>query len=111
MVLQFTQSALLIIDVQNDFCPPRPLQDGRFSAPGALAVPGGNEIVPVINRLSNLFEQQGAPVVASQDWHPAGHCSFASASPSAATGQERGIWPDHCVQGSAGAELHPALDQ
>jgi nicotinamidase/pyrazinamidase len=111
MVLQFTQSALLIIDVQNDFCPPRPLQDGSLSAPGALAVPGGNEIIPVINRLSNLFEQQGAPVVATQDWHPAGHCSFASALPNAATGQERGIWPDHCVQGSVGAELHPALDQ
>lgn len=109
MALHLIHSALLIIDVQNDFCPPRRDRDGTLSEPGALAVPGGNDIVGVINRLSNIFEQSSAPIVATQDWHPPKHCSFASSPVSA--GQERGIWPDHCVQGSNGAELHPELDQ
>lgn len=94
--------ALLVVDIQNDFCPG-----------GALAVAGGNEIVATANALMPRFGR----VVLTQDWHPAGHRSFASAHPGHAAfdrvempygGQT--LWPDHCVQGSAGAAFHPELD-
>ena len=93
---------LLIVDLQNDFC-----------AEGALAVPGGDEIVPLANRIAQAF----AHVVLTQDWHPAGHASFASSHPGrkpndvvrAAYG-EQVLWPDHCVQGTSGAAFHPDLD-
>ena len=92
---------LLIVDVQNDFCPG-----------GALAVPQGDEIVPVVNRLARRF----AHVVMTQDWHPPGHRSFASAHPGRQPFEtielEYGgqtLWPDHCVQGTEGAEFHPGL--
>jgi nicotinamidase/pyrazinamidase len=94
--------ALLVIDVQNDFCPG-----------GALAVPGGDEIVPGINALMAEF----AAVILTQDWHPADHLSFASQHPGKApmemTEMPYGpqvLWPDHCVQGSEGAAFHPDLD-
>ena len=93
---------LLVIDVQNDFCPG-----------GALAVPEGDAVVPVVNRLGRRF----ADVVMTQDWHPAGHLSFASAHPGRqpfetidlAYGAQT-LWPDHCVQGSEGAQFHRGLD-
>jgi len=92
---------LLIIDVQNDFCPG-----------GALAVADGDAVVPVVNRLAERFDH----VVLTQDWHPAGHSSFATSHPGAASfetvtmsyGQQT-LWPDHCLQGSAGAAFHPEL--
>ncbi|MDA7086356.1 bifunctional nicotinamidase/pyrazinamidase [Pseudomonas sp. SA3-5] len=95
------QDLLLVIDVQNDFC-----------AGGALAVPGGDEVVAKINQLAAAF----AHVLLTQDWHPPGHSSFASQHPGhspfdtmqLAYGAQT-LWPDHCVQGSHGAELHPAL--
>lgn len=95
-------TALIVIDVQNDFCPG-----------GALAVPGGDEIVPLVNTLMGRFPL----VVATQDWHPPGHASFASSHPGKnpfdtivmGEGMQT-LWPDHCVQGTPGAELHPALD-
>lgn len=93
--------ALLVIDVQNDFCPG-----------GALAVAGGNEIVAAINAKMPRFDA----VVLTQDWHPAGHSSFASshdAAPMSMTEMPYGpqmLWPDHCVQGSGGAGFHPALE-
>jgi nicotinamidase/pyrazinamidase len=94
--------ALLLIDVQNDFVPG-----------GALAVAAGDTIIPLLNRLQPRFDL----VVATQDWHPAGHRSFASSHPGHAQfteidwqGLPQMLWPDHCVQGSAGAGLHPALD-
>lgn len=92
--------ALLIIDVQKDFCPD-----------GALEVPQGDQVVAVINSLSKKFNT----VVLTQDWHPAGHASFASshnAEPFSTTTLHYGeqtLWPDHCVQGSGGAEFHPQL--
>lgn len=94
--------ALLVVDVQRDFCPG-----------GALAVADGDAVVPVINRLARSYET----VVLTQDWHPAGHASFASSHPGKnpfdqtrlAYGDQV-LWPDHCVQGTAGAEFHPALD-
>ncbi|QRY66573.1 bifunctional nicotinamidase/pyrazinamidase [Ensifer sp. PDNC004] len=94
--------ALIVVDVQNDFCPG-----------GALGVAGGDEIVPMINGLIGRFEH----VVLTQDWHPSGHSSFASSHPGknpfemiAMPYGAQTLWPDHCVQGSAGAEFHPALE-
>ena len=93
--------ALIVIDIQNDFCPE-----------GALAVAGGDEIVPRVNALMDEF----AVVVLTQDWHPAGHSSFAGSHPGAAPfGQvdmpygPQTLWPDHCVQGTPGAAFHPGL--
>jgi len=101
------RDALLVIDVQNDFCP---AVDG---VGGALAVAGAHEIVPIINALGRRF----AHVLLTQDWHPRRHISFASShagkQPYEQTEAEYGpqaLWPDHCVQGSAGAALHPGLD-
>ncbi len=95
-------NALLIVDVQNDFCPG-----------GALEVPNGDEVVPVINKLSEEFDT----VIQTQDWHPEGHSSFASShdgkSPFETTEMPYGeqvLWPDHCVQGSQGAAFHPDLN-
>lgn len=92
---------LMIIDVQNDFCPG-----------GALAVPGGDEVVPVINKLSARFDH----VVLTQDWHTPGHQSFASShegkEPFETTHLSYGeqvLWPDHCVQGAPGAAFHADL--
>ena len=94
--------ALVVVDVQNDFCPG-----------GALAVPGGNEIVPVINGMIRRFDH----VLVTQDWHPAGHSSFASVHEGrepfetvAMAYGEQTLWPDHCIQGTSGAEFHPDLD-
>ena len=81
--------ALIVVDVQNDFCPG-----------GALAVPDGDRVVPVLNRWITAFREQGLPVAYTQDWHPADHCSF----------RERGgPWPVHCVQDTPGADFHPDL--
>jgi nicotinamidase/pyrazinamidase len=92
----------LAVDVQNDFCPD-----------GALAVPGGDEVVPVINRLARVFRH----VVLTQDWHQSDHLSFASSHPGAKSFGlitlpygEQVLWPDHCVQGSSGAQFHRDLD-
>jgi nicotinamidase/pyrazinamidase len=96
-----SNSTLIVVDLQNDFCPG-----------GALAVPGGNEIVPLVNRLIDSFEH----VVLTQDWHPAGHSSFASShagqKPFSTVTMPYGpqtLWPDHCVQGTHGAEFHRDL--
>ncbi len=93
---------LLIIDVQNDFCPG-----------GSLAVEEGDAVVNVINRMMPLFPR----VAATQDWHPPDHVSFASRHPGRkpldivdADGIDQVLWPDHCVRGTRGAELHPRLD-
>lgn len=95
-------NSLIITDVQVDFCPG-----------GALAVNGGNEIVPLINRIMKNFNR----IVATQDWHPQNHRSFASnhrgKSPYdtiTIDGIEQVLWPDHCVQGTEGSNLHPQLN-
>jgi nicotinamidase/pyrazinamidase len=97
-----SRTALLVIDVQNDFIPG-----------GSLPVPEGERIVPLINQLALQFQQ----VVIAQDWHPRGHASFASSHPGRQPYDviqlpygEQTLWPDHCVQASAGAEFHPELD-
>ncbi len=96
------EQALVVIDVQNDFCPG-----------GALAVAGGDEVVPLINTLSKDFGH----VIHTQDWHPAGHSSFASShkgkKPFETVMMPYGsqvLWPDHCIQGSDGAAFHPWLE-
>ena len=93
--------ALVVIDVQNDFCPG-----------GALAVAGGADIVPLVNDLIMRFDH----VVLTQYWHPAGHPSFASSHPGKQPFETidmpygaQTLWPDHCIQGSGGAAFHPAL--
>lgn len=93
--------ALVVIDLQNDFCPG-----------GALAVAGGDEIVPLVNDLIRGADH----VIMTQDWHPAGHSSFASSHPGHQPYQsvtmpygEQTLWPDHCIQGSRGAEFHTGL--
>lgn len=94
--------ALVLVDIQNDFCPG-----------GALAVPHGDEVVPVANRLVPAFPI----VVATQDWHPADHGSFAVNQPGRRpyelgelAGLPQVLWPAHCVQGTPGAAFHPGLD-
>lgn len=93
---------LIVIDVQNDFCPG-----------GSLAVPGGDEVVHIVNRLAHGFKH----VVLTQDWHPAGHSSFASSHPGKqpftmidmSYGPQT-LWPDHCIQNTAGAAFRSDLD-
>jgi nicotinamidase/pyrazinamidase len=93
--------ALIIVDIQNDFVPG-----------GALAVPAGDEIIPLVNDLQKSFNF----VVATQDWHPENHKSFASSHPEKKVfdqivlhGLDQILWPDHCIQGTWGAELHRGL--
>ena len=95
-------TALLVVDVQVDFCPG-----------GNLPVPEGEAVVPVINRLMRKFRR----IAATQDWHPRDHVSFASNHPGSSPFEtihtkegEQILWPDHCVPGTAGAEFHPDLD-
>jgi len=95
------KDALVVVDVQNDFCPG-----------GRLAVQKGDEVVPLINELARRFEN----VVLTQDWHPSGHLSFATSHPGTRPFDsiklpygEQVLWPDHCVQGSDGAALHKDL--
>jgi len=99
---RYENACLLVIDIQRDFCPG-----------GALPVPGGDEVIGIVNRLMNGF----GSVVATQDWHAPGHISFASTHAGKepfdtimVNGVQQVLWPDHCVQGSKGAAFHPDLD-
>ena len=83
------RSALIVVDVQRDFCPG-----------GALPVPEGDRVVPILNKYMEKFEEAGAPIYATRDWHPPNHVSFKDRG---------GIWPPHCVQNTEGAEFHPDL--
>ena len=96
-----SRDALLVVDMQNDFCPA-----------GQLAVAGGDEIIPVIHSIAPRFEH----IILTQDWHSPRHQSFASAHPGKNPFEQiqlsygsQTLWPDHCVQGTPGAEFHPAL--
>lgn len=82
--------ALIVVDIQNDFCPG-----------GALAIAGGDAVVAVLNRWIAQALKKHAPIYASRDWHPAGHVSFAS---------DGGPWPAHCVEDTPGAKFHPQLN-
>ena len=89
MAIDPKRDALVVVDVQNDFCPG-----------GALGVSGGDEVVPVLNRYIERFREAGASVFATRDWHPPKTKHFQAYG---------GLWPPHCVQGTAGAEFHPRL--
>jgi nicotinamidase/pyrazinamidase len=96
-----SRDVLVVVDVQNDFCPG-----------GALPVPRGDEVIEVIHRIVDRFEH----IILTQDWHPHDHCSFASSYSGrkpfevvTLAGREQRLWPDHCLQGTRGAELHPDL--
>jgi len=84
------KDALIIVDVQRDFCPG-----------GTLPVPNGDAVVPVLNEYVRIFRKAGAPIYATRDWHPPDHMSFK---------ENGGIWPTHCVQNTEGAEFHPDLN-
>lgn len=84
------EDALLLVDVQNDFCPG-----------GALAIEGGDEVIPVLNAWVREAVRRGAFLAASRDWHPSDHLSFH---------HRGGPWPPHCIQGTEGAEFHPDLE-
>jgi len=84
-----SDSALIIVDVQVDFCPG-----------GALPVPDGDKIIPFINRYIKIFKENNLPIIATRDWHPPNHISFKPYG---------GIWPIHCVQNTPGAAFHPKL--
>jgi nicotinamidase/pyrazinamidase len=106
MKIDFSRSALLIIDVQNDFCPG-----------GALAVKKGDEVIGPLNRLASIFAAGSGRVVATQDWHPGDHVSFAASHEGKKPGdimdlpevKEQVLWPKHCVQGTRGADFHKGL--
>jgi len=83
------KDALILVDVQRDFC-----------SGGALPVPDGEKIIPVLNKYIEKFSKAGALIVATRDWHPPNHMSFKDYG---------GIWPSHCIQGTLGAEFHPDL--
>lgn len=96
-----SKKAIIYIDLQNDFCPG-----------GSLAVPDGDSVIPVANELQHFFDV----IVVTKDWHPKNHMSFASHHPNYKIGDvipvhgiQQILWPDHCVQGTKGAELHPKL--
>jgi nicotinamidase/pyrazinamidase len=83
------QTVLVVVDIQNDFCPG-----------GALAVKDGDKVVPLLNKYIEKFSQAGAPILFTRDWHPSDHSSFKA---------QGGPWPPHCVQNSEGARFHPDL--
>ncbi|MCL2762298.1 MAG: bifunctional nicotinamidase/pyrazinamidase [Treponema sp.] len=104
--MDITKTVLLLVDVQNDFCPG-----------GALAVQDGDGIIAPLNRLAAAFAAAGGRVAATQDWHPQGHFSFASSHTDKKPGdiitlasREQVLWPDHCVQGESGSAFHSGLD-
>ncbi|MDR0312106.1 MAG: bifunctional nicotinamidase/pyrazinamidase [Treponema sp.] len=107
MIINYTSSALIEVDVQNDFCPG-----------GALAVGDGNKVIDPLNALARKFCHKGGKVIATQDWHTDKHISFASSHKGKNVGdiielptvKEQVLWPDHCVQGTTGADFHKNLD-
>ena len=107
MTINYPSSALIMIDVQNDFCPG-----------GALGVNNGDQVIQPLNRLASFFAAKAGRVVATQDWHPGNHVSFAASHPNRKPGDTvdlpsvkgQMLWPGHCVQGSRGADFHEALD-
>ena len=107
MKLSFPRSALIIVDVQNDFCPG-----------GALGVEEGDKVIRPLNSLAALFAAGNGRVVATQDWHPQNHASFVSSHKNKKPYdtvdlngvKDQILWPKHCVQGSKGAEFHKELD-
>jgi nicotinamidase/pyrazinamidase len=107
MKIDFPRSALIMIDVQNDFCPG-----------GSLEIKNGDHVIEPLNRLAAIFSARHGRVTATQDWHPIDHVSFAASHENKKPGEtldlpeQKGqvLWPNHCVQGSLGAEFHERLE-
>jgi nicotinamidase/pyrazinamidase len=121
MNIDFVKSALIMVDVQNDFCPSYKSKAGQMTQPGIMQVTEGNAIVEPLNAVSHVFNWHNAPVIATQDWHPANNISFASTHPGLKAYDiidliieknviEQVLWPSHCVQGTRGADFHEYLD-
>lgn len=127
MHTDFLHSALIMVDVQNDFCPAYKDREGRVTAPGVMQIKDGDKVVEPLNFISKIFCSHGSPVIATQDWHPSDNISFASMHPGQKANDimdivyekrdqegigimEQVLWPDHCVQGTWGAEFHDLLD-
>jgi nicotinamidase/pyrazinamidase len=117
VIISPARTALIEIDVQNDFCPSYTLSSGEKRPPGALAVDNGDEVIAPLNALGASLAEAGGRVIAAADWHPPGHVSFASShkrkKPGEAVELPSGLqvlWPDHCVRGTGGAAFHERLD-
>jgi nicotinamidase/pyrazinamidase len=117
MIIDYQTAALIIVDVQNDFCPAY-TSGGKSRPEGALAVAGGGEVCAPLNAAAKQFAGRNGKVIATQDWHPKRHASFASAHPGKKAGdfitlglaQSQILWIDHCIQGSHGARFHDDLN-
>jgi nicotinamidase/pyrazinamidase len=118
MVFDKAKTLLLIVDVQNDFCPAYTALSGEQYPEGALAVKDGDGVIAPLNTLASAMSGAGGYVAATQDWHPAGHVSFASSHAGRQPGdvidtdavKRQALWTDHCVQGERGAGFHDRLD-
>jgi nicotinamidase/pyrazinamidase len=139
MVIDFSKTAFLEVDIQNDFCPPYTGKDGREHPAGALMVSQGDKVIPPLNCLAKLVSQGGGKVLASQDWHPPNHVSFAASHKEKKPGDiilldvseaaiqefntrypdladsvpaavQQILWPVHCVQNTEGAAFHEGLE-
>ncbi len=127
MSTNFLRSALIMVDVQNDFCPAYTDREGRITPPGVMQIKDGDKVVEPLNFVSKIFSSHGSPVIATQDWHTSDNISFASMHPGQNVNDimdivyerrdqegigimEQVLWPDHCVQGTWGAEFHDLLD-
>jgi nicotinamidase/pyrazinamidase len=118
MFVDYKTAALIIVDVQNDFCPAYTDASGERRPQGALAVENGGEVCAPLNAAARRFAAHNGKVVASQDWHPKNHASFASVHSDKKVGdfialdsvESQILWPDHCIQGSYGACFHDDLD-
>jgi nicotinamidase/pyrazinamidase len=117
VIITPARTALIEIDVQNDFCPSYTLSSGKKLPPGALAVDRGDEVIGPLNALGASLSRAGGRVIATADWHPPRHVSFASShggkklgDAAELPGDAQVLWPDHCIQGTGGAAFHERLD-
>jgi nicotinamidase/pyrazinamidase len=139
MHIDYSKTALLEVDIQNDFCPGYTGKEGREHLPGAMMIDGGDAVIPPLNKAASLVFQGGGKVLASQDWHPVSHISFASSHRKKKPGDivlcdvseeavqefldkypnltdpipaavQQVLWPDHCIQETEGAAFHEELE-
>jgi nicotinamidase/pyrazinamidase len=139
MHIDYPKTALLAIDIQNDFCPAYTGKDGKNNPAGSLMIKDGDKIIPPLNRIAKLLHTGGSRVLASQDWHPTGHVSFAASHAGKNIGDivpldvpeasiqefnkrypqlsdpvpaviQQMLWPVHCVEGTPGADFHDTLE-
>ncbi|MDR1074598.1 MAG: bifunctional nicotinamidase/pyrazinamidase [Treponema sp.] len=117
MIIDYQSAALIIVDVQNDFCPAY-TSGGKSHPAGSLAVAGGGDVCAPLNAVAEQFVERNGKVIVTQDWHPKCHASFASVHPGKKAGdfveldavQSQILWPDHCIQGLEGARFHDDLN-